>query len=313
MFSIAYSVKKSTFIEAPIEKVFSLVSDFYQWREWSPWVCQEPECPITFSGKKAEVGHSQAWDGKRIGRGKMAITAIDNNHQIDYDLNFIKPWKSFAKVSFEFEESGNGTTVTWSMDSTLPLFMFFMKKLMIGFIGGDYERGLSMLKELIEKGSVPSKSEVKGSVDREAFHYVGIQRECPIPEMGTLMAKDFEELGKKIEAGEMDKPDFSLSFYNKYDMAKGICNYTSGFAYKNSPNKKPEGLTTGEVEEHPALQTDHTGPYRYLGNAWSTAISYQRSEKKKLRKGIPMYEVYRTMPGEVDEKDMHTEIYVPFK
>ena len=34
-------------------------------------------------------------------------------------------------------------------------FSFLMKKMMSALVGGDFERGLLMLKELIEKGNVP--------------------------------------------------------------------------------------------------------------------------------------------------------------
>ena len=36
------------------------------------------------------------------------------------------------------------------MEGTLPIFLFFMKKKMSAMVGSDYERGLAMLKELLE-------------------------------------------------------------------------------------------------------------------------------------------------------------------
>lgn len=36
------------------------------------------------------------------------------------------------------------------MEGTLPIFLFFMKKKNSTMVGSDYERGLAMLKEVLE-------------------------------------------------------------------------------------------------------------------------------------------------------------------
>jgi len=146
-------IEKSTVIDAPVEKVYNVLSDFNQWKPWSPWLITEPEAKVTV----AEDAKSYEWEGKRTGAGKMAITDESTNHSINIDLNFFKPWKSKAKVRFRIEHEGEGTKVTWFMDSSLPFFMFWMTKMMTALIGMDYDRGLSMLKEYAETGAVSTK------------------------------------------------------------------------------------------------------------------------------------------------------------
>ena len=65
-----------------------------------------------------------------VGSGNMNVTAENAPQSIDYDLTFLKPWKSRAKVRFELERKGDGTKTTWFMESSLPFFMFWMKKMM---------------------------------------------------------------------------------------------------------------------------------------------------------------------------------------
>lgn len=51
----------------------------------------------------------------------------EKSESYDYlamDLQFLKPWKSFAKVAFHLEESTLGTVVRWTMESRLPFFLF---------------------------------------------------------------------------------------------------------------------------------------------------------------------------------------------
>ena len=38
------------------------------------------------------------------------------------------------------------------MEGTLPVFMFFMRRKMSSMVGKDYERGLAMLKQVVESG-----------------------------------------------------------------------------------------------------------------------------------------------------------------
>ena len=40
------------------------------------------------------------------------------------------------------KRAGLAPELTWTMDSSLPFFLFWMKKSMEGFIGMDYDPGL---------------------------------------------------------------------------------------------------------------------------------------------------------------------------
>jgi len=57
----------------------------------------------------------------------MQITSEEENKIIKSDLQFLKPWKSFARVNFMLEPQGEGTKVSWTMESKLPFFMFWIK------------------------------------------------------------------------------------------------------------------------------------------------------------------------------------------
>jgi predicted transcriptional regulator YdeE len=310
---VSYSIDKSIEIDESIEKVFSAVGDFATWSIWSPWLCQEPECPVSRTGDPCNIGHRQEWKGKRIGTGSIEIIAINRNQQIDYDLKFIDPWESSAKVSFKFNEmTKDKTKVSWTMDSELPWFMFFFKKMMVGLIGSDYMRGLSMLKDYCENGEVHSHTEIKGVTSIDSFYYAGIYRKSTIDKMPQLMGADFQALQKAVEEGKLPKPEGAVSFNYKHDFATGVCEFTSALRYKEQP-EAANGFEVGQIQAHSALQVEHTGSYKHLGNAWSTAINEQRNQKMKINKKAPMWEIYLNMPGEVAEKDLKTQIHIPVK
>ncbi|MEL6389833.1 MAG: SRPBCC family protein, partial [Bacteroidota bacterium] len=141
-------------INAPKEDIKAVLTDFNQWQEWSPWLIAEPAAKVEI----ADDAQSYRWTGARTGEGEMAITSTTDD-LIKYDLRFIKPWKSESKVTFGLHAQEDHTKVSWTMDSSLPFFLFWMKKSMEAFVGSDYDRGLNMLKKKIETGSVPSKLE----------------------------------------------------------------------------------------------------------------------------------------------------------
>jgi len=314
VFSITFDVMRSITIDKPLGDVYSAVSDFNTWRGWSPWLCQEPECPVEISGDPGKVGHTQGWDGKRIGTGSMRIAAAEANKSLDYDLDFLKPWKSRAKVGFTFEKEGGSTKITWPMQGSLPIFMAFMKKMMAALVTCDYDRGLSMLKELLETGHVPTLTKVHGMVDRKGFSYVGRRKACTVEDVGPSMEAVLCDLHLKVEAGQLPKPDFVFSIYHRYDMVKRECEYTTALGYATAPAVElPEGLVGDDVPDHRALHVEHIGSYRHLGNAWTTAMGCQRNDRLKPNKGIAAYEIYGNMPGEVEEKDVQTSIYLPVR
>ena len=312
MFSIPFEVSRSTTIARPPGEVFDVLRDFSKWRAWSPWLCQEPECRVDVEGEPGKVGHKQAWAGDFIGQGDMTIGSVVENERLDCELRFLKPWKTESKVLFRLEPAGDGTEVTWSMRGTLPLVFFWMKKMMDGFVGGDYERGLKMLEEYLETGAVVTKVDVRGPVDAGGFSYVGKRRTCTLKEIGPAMKEDLESLAGMVEGGALPKPEKVMSIYHRFDMAKGVCEYTTGFGYATTPAVSDGALETGTLPDHRALRVDHEGPYEHLGNAWAAAMGCGRA-KHKIDKKLPPYEVYANDPHEVEAKDIRTEVYVPIR
>ena len=311
MFKLVFKVNKSVIIKRNQAEVFQSVGNFANWGIWSPWQLQEPDCPITIKGKSAAPGHRQEWDGDLIGAGNMAITKVMANDAIEYDLIFTKPWKSKNQTGFCFKSSGDKTEVSWWMRGTVPFFLFFMRKAMTAWVGSDYDRGLAMLKEYLETGEVKSVTTVKGVVERPAMYFIGKRRVCDVKAIGSAMEEDFMALRGLLEKSLIPMSSQMFSIYYKYDVVNGQFEYTAGFVY-DSPQKAPEGCVDGQLPAHSAMTVEHRGPYRHLGNAWMTAMTYVRT-KHKRDKAIPMYELYRNNPQETEEKEHLVEIYAPVK
>jgi len=296
-------VSKKETIQAPADKIHGILSDFSSWRAWSPWLIAEPETKVNVTNN----GKSYAWEGKRVGSGKMEI--IDESEQtINYDLTFLKPWKSKAKTSFHLTPKGDSTEVEWIMDCGWPFFLFFMKKQTQAFIGMDYERGLKMLKEYVEDGKVSSQLEFKGVQAYKGCTFVGFTSKVSIDDVGSCMTKDFTALYDWAAKHNIEMTGDPFSQYHKWDVVKKEVNYTAAIPVPEDVSDIPKASKKGTLPTLKLHTVRHVGPYDHLGNAWSTIIMQQRGKEFKAKKGIHPLEFYRNDPDETDPKDLITDV-----
>lgn len=150
MGSSEFEVIRDTTVDAPPPKVYELLADFRQWRQWSPWEDLDPELQRTYSGAASGVGAVYEWAGNRkAGAGRMEITAAEPTSRVVIALQFLKPFKSQSTTTFTVEPAASGSHVTWRMVGPKT----FMTRVMGVFtsmdkmIGPDFEKGLAQLAD----------------------------------------------------------------------------------------------------------------------------------------------------------------------
>ena len=143
-----YVVERDATVQAPARVVFDLITDFHRWPEWSPWEDIDPSMERTFSGAESGVGSVYEWSGNRkAGQGRMEITAAAAPSRVEIALQFLKPFKSSNTTTFELEDAGGTTHVTWRMvgPKTFMTKVMGIFKSMDTMIGPDFEKGLTQL------------------------------------------------------------------------------------------------------------------------------------------------------------------------
>ena len=304
-----FTVSRSLIVGASLDKCFSTVRDFKSWPKWSPWLIAEPDCAVSFG----EDERSYSWDGKIVGAGKMEIESESPNRSINYQLEFLRPWKSTSKVRFTFAEKGEDTEITWRMDGRLPFFMFWMKTMMSALIGMDYERGLSMLKDLLETGIVPSKLEFIDFNPCSGGTFVGIRTHCSIKDIGSTMENDFKRLCSLVDERRIEVIGKPFSIYHKWEVVKGNTEYTVGYIVNGASADLPRDVVSGVLPDCKAYAIRHTGPYRHLGNAWAAGMFRARAKVFKQSKKIHPFEIYENDPSDVPENEVETIVHFPLK
>ena len=304
------NINRSLIIDAPSEKIFVVLNNLNHWMKWSPWVIAEPDAHIDV----AADGKYHEWEGNVIGSGNLKIVDEKENAYIKMDLTFLKPWKSQATTELILHPQGEKTLVVWKMQSSLPFFLFWMKKQMEIFVGMDYDRGLGLLKDLIETGKTNCSLDFQGEKEYPALQYIGVKTQCPFDEIGPNMEKDFTRLMAYIMPKHAEKINGpAVSIYHKTDPVKNKVVYTAGVPLSEIPKDLPEGIIVGNVPATKGYSIKHTGPYRHIGNAWSAGMMHQRGKVFKSKHTPPPMELMHNSPKNTPENDLVSEIVFPCK
>ena len=149
-----FAVQRSATVKAPPEKIFPLINDFHQWRNWSPYEDRDPNLKRSYSGAENGRGAVYAWNGdKNVGSGRMEILEASTPSKIAIKLDFFTPFEAHNTAEFTMLPQDDVTRLTWRMHGPAP----FMARIMHVFInidkmvGKDFEIGLANLKRLTEK------------------------------------------------------------------------------------------------------------------------------------------------------------------
>jgi Polyketide cyclase / dehydrase and lipid transport len=151
-----FMMKRTVSIKAPKTVIYKTLTDYTNFKKWSPWQMYDSAMMQECYGTQGQVGAGYKWKGNsQVGEGEMQTTALIPNERMDLQLTFGAPFKSHPKSSFTILDKSDGIVeVTWSFDQNEVPFMmrpFMLMMDMDKVVGGDYERGLGNLKTLCEK------------------------------------------------------------------------------------------------------------------------------------------------------------------
>jgi Polyketide cyclase / dehydrase and lipid transport len=142
-------------INKPTSEVFNYIKYLKNQDNFSKWASMDPNMKKEYRGTDATVGFVSAWEGnKKVGQGEQEIKGIEEGKKVDYELRFVKPFKSVAKAVMTTEAINDNTTkVGWGFESQMNYPMNIMKLFMNmdKAIGDDFSTGLTNLKAVLEK------------------------------------------------------------------------------------------------------------------------------------------------------------------
>jgi hypothetical protein len=150
-----FRVSRNAIMAASPASIFGNVNDLHLWEAWSPWAKLDPKSKSTFEGASSGVGAVMRWQGNhKVGMGSMTIVESKPSENIKLKLEFLKPMTATNQAEFSFKPEGKKTLVTWSMTGTNNFMGKVMSVVMNcdKMVGGQFEKGLSSLKAIVEAG-----------------------------------------------------------------------------------------------------------------------------------------------------------------
>ena len=151
-----YSAGREVIINKPKSLVFDYLRVLKNQNKWSVWGSLDPNMKTRFTGTDGTEGFISAWesDVKNVGAGEQEILKIVDGERLDYEMRFLKPFKSTSWAFITTTAlNENQTKVHWGFNgkmnypSNLMLVFMNMEKM----IGNDFEKGLLNLKAILEK------------------------------------------------------------------------------------------------------------------------------------------------------------------
>ncbi|EHR72643.1 Polyketide cyclase / dehydrase and lipid transport [Burkholderiales bacterium JOSHI_001] len=146
-----YQLSRSVEVAAAPDKVYALVAQPRAWKRWSAWNLRDPFMAIEYSGPDSGLGAAWSWRSASEGKGRMHFTAAQPGQHLAFDLYFVD-FNSSAHGEFNFQPTGTGTRVTWSVAGDYgpnPL-LHWLALVSDRLIGPDFQAGLDQLKVLAE-------------------------------------------------------------------------------------------------------------------------------------------------------------------
>ena len=303
-------ITQTMLIEKSPSEIFKIISDLSKWTLWSPWYHTETASK-THVSQNTHSNDFLTWEGQVIGSGKMSLTKKSSPNEVEFLLEFFKPFKNKANVIFKItEKSQSQSIVSWNMTCNFPWFMYFFKGFLVASLQDDFLRGLLMLKELSEKGSVTSRTVFHESKNFPERYFVGIKVTGKISDLGINMQAAHKKIADTISTGKLKSSPLKGTVLKKFIRHKNQCELYTGLFYDNKIDFEiPEGFSSDKVPAHKAAYVDFFGSYMHIRNGWSVLTATTRARQIRHNKALPEYELYIKQDG--PESELHTQMVMP--
>jgi effector-binding domain-containing protein len=137
--------------------VYDYLSRLSNFNKWSAWNKNDTSIVNTITGTDATLGAINNWKGDPAisGEGKIEITSLEINQEIEHQLTFISPKSSKAYSEFDLFDVNGQTQLRWTYDrsTTRPWNILNLFNSLDKEMGKNFEKSLANLKAIIEGGN----------------------------------------------------------------------------------------------------------------------------------------------------------------
>lgn len=313
-----FSFSRSKIIKAPVAVIYNKVNDYKNWPNFSPWLEQEPNATLTFGNITSGVNANYAWNGEVLGEGSMITTTVEEPKSITQHISFIKPFESESDINWTFENTDEGTKVTWGMSGKQD----FITKMFTTFAGSieentakDFDRGLFKLDSIIQVDMKKYTIKINGITKHGGGYYLYNSISCKINELETKMQNMMPKVVNYALDNNIKMAGAPFVNYITWDEKNNATIFSSCVPTTEKVITAPNSdILTGQLLPFNAVKTTLTGNYKNLKEAWKKTMNYIPENNLQFADEGPMLEVYQTDPTKTpNPANWVTEIYIAIK
>lgn len=308
-------VERSVEVDANPSTVFTVLNGFRSFNQWSPWHERDPNAEYGYAGPSTGVGATMTWksDQDDVGSGSQEIIESEPYSRIRTLLDFGAQGNAYA--SFSVEASGQGTKITWGMDTKFGhnlvarYFGLFLDK----WVGRDYEKGLSNLKAFVAELPGADFSDVDPqTLEVEPVHIAYVSGSTPNnpTAITAALAVAYLEVTVFMELNGLTRggPPLAVSRAREhgayeFDAAIPLIEETA-----ESPDSK---VLIGTTYGGAVARGTHIGPYRTLSTTHAKVAAFVAASG--LAENGDPWDAYITDPGTTEPENLVTHVYYPVR
>ena len=294
---VKHKIERSITINAKAAIVYDYLSKLSNFNKWSIWNHRDSTLVNTITGTDGTLGAVNNWKGdpELSGEGRMQITSLEINQEIEHHISFISPRKMDAASEFDLLETNGQTKVIWSFEMETPrpwnilaLFSNIEKKM-----GKDFELGLMNLKAAIEKKN-PDAKEMAYEVLPMNFPSTSfaIRRQLlKWSDMSAYFAQQLPELFQQsMQAKAVGGSPSGLFFV--WDEANQQADMAAAIPVAQGTSFSDTSISVIDLPGSKAVYVDYYGPYDKFAGAYAILDKYLVDNN--LKRKSPVIEQYIT-------------------
>lgn len=289
----AVTVKRSILIKAPSTAVYAVLNDLKTYNEWMPWNQKDPNMQQEYGEVTEGKGAWYRWESEmdEVGKGKLTITESLPGKRVLTSLEF-EGFDEPSRGGWELQETGEQTTVTWTMQAILghnPFnrwFGLFMDRM----LGREFENGLDQLKSKIESGSIGSQkvNMQLELVRRDTMQVLTIMDTArTMGDIGPVLQKAYGEISKLMKDESIVPAGMPMAWY--YSQGEPFL-LEAAIPIKELPSATPGRIRFRKIPAEEAVVVHYYGPYEKSSQAYELIREWLKKNNKKA-KGYP-YDIY---------------------
>lgn len=310
-------VERSITIERPAAMMFEMLNGYRYFNEWSPWAKRDPNAKFTVSGPESGVGARISWVGEPqlVGSGWQQIVASKPYEQINIKLDFDA--QGVADTGFTLAPVGDATRVTWFFDSDLTEGVNFLDSFLARYfgllfdrwVGGDYELGLSNLKQYAE--SIPASEFSQLEIERvnleaQTILFVTSSSTQDPGDIALAMSAAYSEISKFMNQSGIRMNGQPMAITRA--RGEGTYQFDAAIPVDFVPSGLSGNINSGLSPAGPAVRAVHHGAYDQMMPTYTKLAAYMSAHG--LRQGQVSWEHYISDPGNTAPGELITYVYI---